>query len=87
MESTSDRTKALVMLSRTLYHDADIMIFDDVLAMLDSNERKLIVTNVFKGLCNQKTVVLTTNSLEVIYESDRIAVMKQGEIEAFGTLD
>ncbi len=85
-QTTPDRIKALVMLSRVLYQDAEILILDDVFAMLDPNECRLIVANVLKGLCKLKTVILITNSIEILYECDRIAILQNGEIEAFGNL-
>lgn len=44
------------------------------------------MTNVVKGLCRDKTVVLITNFVELVHESDRVAIVQDGEIEAFGTL-
>lgn len=50
-------------------------MFDSILTVLDQNERKLIVTNVIKGICREKTVVLITNFVELVHECDRVAIV------------
>lgn len=58
--------KARVNCARTLYHEADILIFDDPLAALDAHVGQAIFDNAMrKSIDAGKTVLLVTHALHV----------------------
>jgi len=58
---------------------------DDPISALDANVRKKIFNQVFQGLLIQKTRVLVTHAVDFMHLADRIIVMSQGKVTAFGT--
>lgn len=57
---------------------------DDPISALDANVRKLIFKEVFQGILKGKTRVLITHAIDFLHLSDRIVVIKDGEVEACG---
>ena len=72
--------KARISLARAVYARADIMLMDDPISALDANVRKRIFTQVFKGLCRDKTRVLVTHAIDFLHLSDAVCIMHKGEI-------
>ncbi len=94
--------KARVSLSRALYisNQRDIFLLDDPLSAVDEETAALIFekaikssssnnnNNNTKAILDNKTRVLVMNShLHLLPEMDKIIVMEEGEIVAFGTLN
>lgn len=79
--------KARVSLARAVYADKDIILMDDPISALDANVRKKIFKRGFKEMLNNKTRVLVTHSIDFLHLSDKIIVMKDGEIAAQGEYD
>lgn len=79
--------KARVSLARAVYADSDIYLMDDPISALDANVRKLIFKEVFVGLLKDKTRILATHAVDFLHLADRIIVMKQGKVQAFGHFD
>ena len=91
--------KARVSLSRALYisNQRDIFLLDDPLSAVDEETAALIfekaiksssINNNTKAILDNKTRVLVMNShLHLLPEMDKIIVMEEGEIVAFGTLN
>lgn len=72
-------------MARAVYARCDVMLMDDPISALDANVRKRIFTQVFKGLCRDKTRVLVTHAIDFLHLSDAVCIMQKGEIKAFGT--
>lgn len=79
--------KARISLARAVYADKDIVLMDDPISALDANVRKRIFKEVFQGMLRGKTRVLVTHAIDFLHLSDRICVIKDGEIQAIGTYE
>ena len=79
--------KARVSLARAVYSNSDICLMDDPISALDANVRKKIFKQVFQGLLKEKTRVLVTHAVDFLHLSDRIIVLKGGEIQAQGSYE
>lgn len=77
--------KARVSLARAVYANKDIVLMDDPISALDANVRKLIFNQVFQGMLKEKTRVLVTHAVDFLHLADRIIVMSNGQVKAFGT--
>ena len=78
-----------VALARALASDPDILFFDEPLSAMDFRLRKLLEVE-FKDLHRRakKTFVYITHSLEeAMIMSDRIAILRAGEVVQVGTPD
>ena len=73
--------KARISLARAVYQNSDILLMDDPISALDVHVRKEIIN----GICQKKTRVLVTHAVDYLHLSDKIVVMKEGRITAFGT--
>ena len=58
---------------------------DDPISALDANVRKKIFKQVFQGTLKNKTRILVTHAIDFLHLTDRIVVMKEGQIQAVGT--
>jgi ABC-type multidrug transport system fused ATPase/permease subunit len=77
--------KARICLARAVYANTDIILLDDPISALDANVRRNVFNEVFEGICKQKTRILVTHAVDFLHLADRIAVMNEGKIIAFGT--
>lgn len=79
--------KARVSLARAVYARCDVYLLDDVLSAVDSHVGKKIVTNVLSGtgLLGGKTILLATNNIGVLQNSDQIYLLENGTITESGT--
>ncbi|XP_049823783.1 multidrug resistance-associated protein 1 isoform X8 [Aethina tumida] len=79
--------KQRVSLARAVYADSDIYLLDDPLSAVDSHVGKHIFDHVIgpKGLLGKKTRVLVTHGITYLSQTDKILVMKNGEISESGT--
>ncbi|XP_035783639.1 multidrug resistance-associated protein 1-like [Anopheles albimanus] len=79
--------KQRVSLARAVYNDADVYFLDDPLSAVDSHVGKHIFEQVIgsSGLLGSKTRVLVTHGITYLPETDKIFVLRQGEISESGT--
>ncbi|XP_052866594.1 multidrug resistance-associated protein 1 isoform X1 [Anopheles cruzii] len=79
--------KQRVSLARAVYNDADVYFLDDPLSAVDSHVGKHIFEQVIGsgGLLASKTRVLVTHGITYLPQTDRIYVLRQGEISESGT--
>jgi ABC-type multidrug transport system fused ATPase/permease subunit len=54
---------------------------------LDAHVRKAIFKQVFNGICKSKTRILATHALDFLSQADKIVIMKEGRIAAYGSYD
>jgi ABC-type bacteriocin/lantibiotic exporter with double-glycine peptidase domain len=54
---------------------------------MDESMHALVFSQVFKNLLKFKTRILVTSSLPTLAKVDRVAVLKDGKIEAIGPFD
>ena len=88
--SLSGGQRQRVSLARALYHDADILVLDDILSGLDGTTQELICQSVFgpDGLLRRRgtTTILCTHSTHFLPAADYIlALSSQGTIADYGS--
>ncbi|XP_074036465.1 multidrug-Resistance like Protein 1 isoform X3 [Leptinotarsa decemlineata] len=79
--------KQRVSLARAVYANADIYFLDDPLSAVDSHVGKHIFEKVIgpNGMLKDKTRVLVTHAITYLPQTDKILVLKSGEISESGT--
>lgn len=83
-ENLSGGEKQRVAIAGALASNNDILIFDEATSMLDPrgvNE----VNSVIKSLKGKKTIIVITHNLSEALISDRVIVMKNGQVVLNGT--
>jgi ABC-type transport system involved in cytochrome bd biosynthesis fused ATPase/permease subunit/uncharacterized membrane protein YbaN (DUF454 family) len=76
--------KQRLAVARTLLHDADIYIFDEVTSGIDpENEAHMMET--FKAMAGHKTVILITHRMRLAESAQGILVLKDGKAVDYGT--
>ena len=80
--------KARISLSRALYSQSDIYLFDDPLSAVDSRVGRHIFNYAIKGdLLQDKLVILVTHHLNYAKESDRVLLFSEGKVVADGKFE
>ncbi|KAL6931193.1 related to Oligomycin resistance ATP-dependent permease YOR1 [Hanseniaspora guilliermondii] len=79
--------KQRLALARTVYKDADIYLFDDVLSAVDAHVGKHIMDNCILDYLHGKTRILATHQLNLIEHADRVLFLGSDYTYAMGTLD
>ncbi|CAG9853670.1 unnamed protein product [Phyllotreta striolata] len=79
--------KQRVSLARAVYSNADIYFMDDPLSAVDSHVGKHIFEKVIgpTGLLKNKTRMLVTHGITYLPQTDKIIVLKNGEVSETGT--
>ncbi len=85
-EILSGGQKQRIVIARALYHDPEILVFDEATAALD-NETERDITMAVQELSASKTVICVAHRLSTIRASDTIHFMAKGKILASGTYD
>lgn len=73
-----------VGIARVLYHEREILVFDEATAALD-NETEHLVTEATKALSGSKTIIIIAHRLSTIEHCDRIYQIDQGKVVKSGT--
>ena len=79
--------KARLALSRAVYSDADIYLFDDILSALDPRVGRTVFNNCIRHALQGKTRVLVTHQLQYLNQVDHIIVVSDGTIVEQGSFD
>ncbi|XP_060527505.1 multidrug resistance-associated protein 1-like [Cylas formicarius] len=79
--------KQRISLARAVYYDADVYLLDDPLSAVDSHVGKHIFDHLLSptGLLRNKTRVLVTHAVTYLPQTDKIIVLKDGEVSETGT--
>ena len=72
-----------VGIARALYHEKEILVFDEATAALD-NETENLITDATKALSGSKTIIIIAHRLSTIEHCDRIYRLEQGSITQSG---
>ena len=85
ISSYSHGMKQKIVIISALVHSPEIMILDEPFVGLDP-KAALMVKNILRDFCDNGGIVfLTSHVLEVVEKiSDRVAIIKDGEIKALG---
>jgi ATP-binding cassette, subfamily B, bacterial PglK len=73
-----------VGIARALYHERDILVFDEATAALD-NQTEASVTESIKALSGIKTTIVIAHRLSTLVHCDRIYEMSNGQIIRCGS--
>ncbi|MEM8720691.1 MAG: ABC transporter ATP-binding protein [Cyanobacteria bacterium P01_G01_bin.39] len=72
-----------VGIARALYHEKEILVFDEATAALD-NETENLITEATKALSGSKTIIIIAHRLSTIEHCDRIYRLEQGSVTQSG---
>ncbi|MEA5573572.1 ABC transporter ATP-binding protein [Calothrix sp. UHCC 0171] len=72
-----------VGIARVLYHEREILVFDEATAALD-NETEQLVTEATKALSGNKTIIIIAHRLQTIEHCDCIYQIEKGRIVKSG---
>lgn len=73
-----------VGIARVLYHEREILVFDEATASLD-NETEHLVTEATKALSGSNTIIIIAHRLSTIEHCDHIYQLEQGRIIKSGS--
>lgn len=76
--------KQRVSLARTLLQNPDILILDDVTSAVDTGTESEILQNI-EAQWEAKTTLIISHRLTVVPFADKIVVMEQGKVSAYGS--
>src|SRR5262249_54451294 len=82
--SLSGGQRQRIIIARALYHDPDVVVFDEATAALD-NVTEQEITEAALRLRRSKTVVCIAHRLSTIERSDEIHVLENGRLVGSGT--
>ncbi|WNZ27673.1 ABC transporter ATP-binding protein [Leptolyngbya sp. NK1-12] len=75
-----------VGIARALYHEREILVFDEATAALD-NETEELVTEAIKSLSGIKTMIIIAHRLSTIEHCDCIYSLQEGRVFKSGTYE
>lgn len=73
-----------VGIARALYHEREILVFDEATAALD-NETEALVTEAIRSLSGIKTMIIIAHRLSTIEHCDRIYMLEKGRVVKAGS--
>lgn len=73
-----------VGIARVLYHEREILVFDEATAALDA-ETEHLITEATKALSGTKTIIIIAHRLSTIEHCDRIYQIEQGKVIKSGS--
>jgi ATP-binding cassette, subfamily B, bacterial PglK len=73
-----------VGIARVLYHEREILVFDEATAALD-NETEKLITESTKALSGSKTIIIIAHRLSTLEHCDRIYQIEQGKVIKSGS--
>ncbi|MCO5571785.1 hypothetical protein L7F22_025533 [Adiantum nelumboides] len=80
--------RSRLALARAVYHDCDILLFDDPLSSVDAHVATWLLDHVFAGpLLSKKTLILTTYNVQALSVADMVIIMKEGEVTWCGAVE
>lgn len=71
--------KQRIGIARALYHNPEVLIFDEATASLDSETEKKIMKEIY-GLKNSKTIVLIAHRISTLSECDRLYKVENSKL-------
>lgn len=71
-------------IARALYHQADVLVFDEATSSLDGISEKKIMEAIY-NLSGQKTIIIIAHRLKTVQKCDKIFFMDNGQVTDQGT--
>ncbi len=75
-----------IVIARALYHNPDVLIFDEATSAMDNLTEKAIMDSIDR-LSGEKTIIIVAHRLSTVKDCDRIILLKDGRILNQGTYD
>lgn len=75
-----------VGIARALYHDPDVLVFDEATAALD-NVTEAEVTRAIENLQGEKTMLVIAHRLTTVRNCDRLVFLEEGRVKATGSYE
>ena len=82
--SLSGGQKQRISISRAIVKDPKILVLDDSVSAVDVKTEETIISNI-KKIRKGKTTLLIASRVSTVMSLDRIIVLDDGKIDAFGT--
>jgi len=73
-------------IARALYHDPQVLVFDEATNALDSGTEEAVLEAI-AGLARTRTLITVAHRLSTVREADRIHLLSAGRVIASGTYD
>ncbi|XP_064540708.1 probable multidrug resistance-associated protein lethal(2)03659 [Drosophila montana] len=83
--SLSGGQKARISLARAVYRQADIYLFDDPLAAVDSKVGKLLMEKCFNRFLADKLRILVTHHVQLLQQVDHLLLLESGRLTHQGS--
>ncbi len=78
--------KQRIAIARAILKNAPILILDEATSAADP-ENQVQIDRAIKNLCKNKTVIIVAHRLDVVKICDKVAVVENRSVSAFGTHD
>jgi ABC-type multidrug transport system ATPase subunit len=78
--------KSRINLARSVYHNADIYLFDDPISSVDSIVYNKIIDLVIKNFLKKKTIIFASNDIKYINHFDKVIFVEKEKVKFFGTV-
>ena len=75
-----------ILIARALYNDPDLFLFDEATSSLDTENEKIIMTNII-NFCKGKTMIIIAHRLSTVKNADKIIVLDSGKVVELGNHD
>jgi len=86
-QALSGGQRQRIGLARALYGDPSVVILDEPNANLDAAGEEALLVAMQKLKAAKKTVVIISHKINVLASVDKILIMAEGAVQAFGTRD
>ena len=73
-----------VGIARALYHEAEVLVFDEATSSLDGITEKVIMESI-DSLNGKKTIIIVAHRLKTIQNCDNIFLIDEGKVIDHGT--
>lgn len=73
-------------IARALYHDPDVLVFDEATSDIDG-VTEASITQAIDELAGQKTIILVAHRLATVRKCNRIHVLERGQVVEAGTFE
>jgi ATP-binding cassette subfamily B protein/subfamily B ATP-binding cassette protein MsbA len=80
----SSGERQLLAFARTLVYDPQILVLDEATSSIDT-ETEMLIQDALHKLVEGRTSIAIAHRLSTIQHSDKIIVLKQGEIKEMGS--